>query len=194
MFLATRLRSLVASVSALLTVSVVVGVAGDVRVRDLDGNLVNPFARGNHTAYVFVFVRPDCPISNRYAPALARLHERFSPRGVAFALVYPGDQTTADAIRAHVREYRYPLVALRDPEFSFVATVGATVTPEAAVFDSHHALRYIGRIDDRYIRAGQMRPAATRNDLADAIEAVLTGRPVVTDKAPAVGCLIDDLR
>jgi hypothetical protein len=179
-----------ASVLALFTV----GVAGDIQVRDLAGNLVDPFGRGERSAYVFVFVRPDCPISNRYAPELARLHERFTPRGVVFALVYPGDQTGPDAIRAHVREYRYPFVALRDPGFSFADSVDASVTPEAAVFDSRRTLRYLGRIDDRYISAGQMRPAATRHDLQEALELILSGRPLEQTRVPAVGCLIADLR
>jgi hypothetical protein len=38
---------------------------------------------------VLVFVRTDCPISNRYAPELRRLQDRFAPRGMAFWLVYP---------------------------------------------------------------------------------------------------------
>jgi hypothetical protein len=179
---------------ALLALRGVVGVAEDIHVRDLDGNLVDPFARGNHAAYVFVFVRPDCPISNRYAPELARLSGRFGSRGVTFALVYPGDQTDADAIRAHMREYSYPFAAFRDPDLSFADAVGATVTPEAAVFDARGMLRYLGRIDDRYISAGQMRPATTRHDLVDALEAILAGRPVPAERTQAIGCLIDDLR
>lgn len=148
----------------------------------------------DRTAYVYVFVRPDCPISNRYAPELARLHGQFDARGVAFALVYPGEQAEPDAIRRHLGEHNYPFGSLRDPDFSFVAAVGATVTPEAAVFDAHGTLRYVGRIDDRYISAGQMRPAATRHDLTDAIEAVLAGRAPASERTPAVGCLIADLR
>ena len=38
---------------------------------------------------VLLFIRTDCPISNRYAPDLERLYERFAPQGVEFRLVYP---------------------------------------------------------------------------------------------------------
>src|SRR5258706_7607896 len=38
---------------------------------------------------VCLFTRTDCPISNSYAPEMRRIHEKFSPRGVAFYLVYP---------------------------------------------------------------------------------------------------------
>jgi hypothetical protein len=163
------------------------------QLHGLDGRVVDPFAARDRSAYVFVFVRPDCPISNRYAPELTRLNERFSSRGVTFALVYPGDTSTG-VIRDHLREYSHSMAALRDPDFSFVGAVGATVTPEAAVFDSRRSLLYLGRIDDRYISAGQMLPAATRHDLQDALEAILDGRDVQQARVPAVGCLIADLR
>jgi hypothetical protein len=191
----TRLRSLAASlVVALVAASIAVAADDYPRLRDLDGRAVDAFADGDRSAYVFVFVRTDCPIANRYAPELARLHGHFAPRGVTFALVYPGDQTSSDAIREHVREYRYPFATLRDPDFSFVDSVQASVTPEVAVFDSRRTLRYLGRIDDRYISAGQMRAGATRHDLADALGAILAGRPMANRRTPAVGCLIADLR
>jgi hypothetical protein len=181
---------------AFLASLVALGLAGPAKhrqLRDLDGRIVDPFAAGNRPAYVFVFTRTDCPISNRYAPDLARLQERFGPRGVTFALVYPGD-APPDAIREHLRQYRYPFAALRDPDFSFASAVGATVTPEVAVFDARRTLRYLGRIDDRYTSAGSMRPAATRRNLEDALESILAGRPVPNHKTPAIGCLIADLR
>jgi hypothetical protein len=190
----TRLRSLAASLVVALAAASFAGAPADSpQLRDLNGRVVDPLARPA-SAYVFVFVRTDCPISNRYAPELSRLNERFAPRGVTFALVYPGDQTGPDAIREHLREYHYPFVALRDPDFSFVDSVDATVAPEAAVFDSRRTLRYLGRIDDRYLSAGQMRPAATRHDLAAAIEAVLGGTHVESTRTAAVGCLIADMR
>jgi AhpC/TSA family len=161
---------------------------------DLDGRAVSPFAGTLRTAFVFVFTRTDCPASNRYAPELARLHERFAPRGAAFTLVYPGHETTATAIRRHTQEYGYPFAPLRDPDFSFVDMVGATITPEAAVFDAGGTLRYLGRIDDRYISAGRPRPTPTRHDLEEALESILGGRHVPAERTRAIGCLIDDLR
>ena len=55
---------------------------------DLEGQSVDPLERGEARARVFVFVRTDCPISNRYAPEIKRLHERYRDQGVAFDLVY----------------------------------------------------------------------------------------------------------
>jgi hypothetical protein len=162
-------------------------------VVDLDGRRVDPLAGVNTRATVLVFVRSDCPISNRYAPELTRLHEQFGGLGVAFWLVYPGRES-ADSIRRHVREYGYSMRALRDPDFALVDLTGATVTPEAAVFDARRRLRYRGRIDDRYLSVARARPDATRHDLEAALQALLSERPIRQARTRAVGCLIADLR
>src|SRR5436190_3763064 len=63
--------------------------AGETQALDLDGRPVDPLAATNAAATVLIFVGCECPISNRYAPELRRLHDKFSPRGVRFWMVYP---------------------------------------------------------------------------------------------------------
>ncbi len=158
-------------------------------VTDLDGRAVDPFA-GAAKATVIVFVSTDCPISNRYAPELRRLFERYAPLGVAFRLVYPTVDETPAIIRQHVREYGFPFAALRDPGHALVARAKASVTPESAVFAYGGRLVYHGRIDDRQVDFGQARTEPTRRDLEDAIEAVLAGRAPSETEAPSIGCAI----
>lgn len=143
---------------------------------------------------VVIFTRTDCPISNRYAPDVRELYERFHPRGVEFYLVYVDPRETPDAIRAHLTEYEYPCPALRDPEHALVAATGVTVTPEAVVFDTDQRITYRGRIDDLNAELGTARSAASQHDLADAIEATLAGKPVAEPVTKAVGCYIEDLK
>jgi hypothetical protein len=160
---------------------------------DLAGRPVDPFAASGLTADVFVFVRTDCPVSNRYAPELRRLAEEFGPRGVRFVLVYPNPDATAEAIRAHLQEYGLQMTALRDPEHRLVERTEVTITPEAVVFTPAGELVYRGRIDNRYVDFGKTRARASEHDLQRAIEAVLEGRSVATPRTQAVGCFIADL-
>jgi hypothetical protein len=160
-------------------------------VQDLDGKEVDPFGAPAE-GFVFVFVRSDCPISNRYAPELERLYHAFGER-VSLRLVYPDPSETRASVEHHLSEYGLTLPALLDPEHALVAAAEATVTPEAAVFRSRGELLYRGRIDDRFPAFGVSRPAET-HELRDAIEALLSGRAVDTASAPAVGCFIVDLR
>jgi hypothetical protein len=161
---------------------------------DLDGGSFDPLAASKGQVAVLVFVRQDCPISNRYAPTLRRLRDAFAPQGTRFFLVYPDPSTTAEGIQNHVHEYDYGMEAIRDPRHELVKLVGARVTPEAAVFDRDGALVYHGRIDNRYVAFGRTRAEPTTHELEDAIEATLENEPVSTKVTEAVGCYISDLQ
>ncbi len=162
-------------------------------LKDPDGRLVDPFlAAENSTAIVFLFASVDCPVSNRYAPEVQRIHAAFAPKQVSFWLVYPNPNDTPDAVRAHLASYGYPVHALLDPRHDLVKLAKVSITPEAAVFNRERALVYHGRIDDKFVSLGVERPAATRHDLSEALTSVLGGGRPAQSSAPAVGCFIAD--
>lgn len=146
-------------------------------------------------ATVFIFTATDCPISNRYAPEVRRLVRTFEPKGVRFRLVYANPADQPDAIREHVKSFEYPssVEALRDPTHAFVKFSGATITPEAVVVVDGRVV-YHGRIDDRFVDFGVDRPEPTVRDLADALTAVLAGKPVPHAVTQAIGCYIADYK
>ncbi len=156
---------------------------------DLKGRATSPFEAGK--VAVLIFVRTDCPVSNRYAPEIRRLAEEFQGRA-AFWLIYPDRKESAQAVQKHVDEYGYRLPALRDTRHELVRKAGAKITPEAAVFYGSE-LRYLGRIDDRAVDFGTFRPAPTTRDLEDAVRAVIAGRPAHPAAKDPVGCYISDL-
>src|SRR6266566_7998814 len=157
----------------------------------LDGTPADPFQEASGKPVVLVFVRTDCPISNRYAPLIQRISSQYSNKA-AFWLVYLGKTASADKIRQHESEYGYTVPALRDPQHVLVAEAQVQVTPEAAVFDAHHRLVYHGRIDNLYEDVGRSRPAATTHELDEAIQAVFSGK-TPPPNSPGVGCFIADL-
>ena len=156
----------------------------------LDGSAADPFQEAAGKPVVLVFVRTDCPVSNRYAPLIQKISSHYGDK-VAFWLVYLGKTASAEKIRRHEHEFSYKLPALRDPQHMLVAQAQVQVTPEAAVFDAHHQLVYHGRLDNLYEDVGRSRPAATTHDLDDAIQAVLSGK-TPPPSAPGVGCFIAD--
>lgn len=164
-----------------------------VTLLDLDGATVHPLRAPATRFVLFLFTRTDCPISNRYAPEVRRLEERFEPLGVEFVLVYPDAEQPAAAIREHLASFEYSCRALRDPRHELVRLAGATVTPEAALFDRNGALLYLGRIDDQFPDFGKQRLQAGSRDLENALVAVTTNEPVPVPRTEAVGCFIADL-
>jgi len=157
----------------------------------LDGTPADPFLAASGKPVVLIFVRTDCPISNRYAPLIQRISSEYGAK-VALWLVYPSRTSSAEKIREHEHDYGYKLPALRDPQHALVTQAQVQVTPEAAVFDANHHLLYHGRIDDLYQDFGHARSAATTHELDDAIRAALSGK-TPPPNAPGVGCYIADL-
>ena len=158
---------------------------------DLGGSPKDPLKQTPGKVVVLVFVRTDCPISNRYAPLLQEMSVKYGSEA-AFWLVFPDKNESPESIRSYLQEFNYKLPALRDREHSLVKKSGAKVTPEAAVFNSKRALVYHGRIDDLYREFGKARRAATTHELADAIEAASKGVAPPSAAAEGVGCFISD--
>lgn len=170
------------------------GTLERIELSNLAGDAVAPVHDAPGAAAVLVFVRRDCPISNRYAPEIAAIHADYDARGVGVWMVYPDPEDEPRTIRAHLEEYGYPQRAVLDPEHRLVAAVGATITPEVAVALPDGRLVYRGRIDDRYVAFGQARPRATRHDVREVLDAVLAGEIPAARATEAVGCAIEGLR
>ncbi len=168
------------------------GAPADVVVPALDGTLAAPLAPADDVeATVLLFVMSDCPISNRYAPEVRRIHDAFAGR-VAFWLVYvDADRPVAD-LAEHRASFGYPFTAVRDAEGALAAAAGATVTPEAAVWDAAGRLVYRGRIDDRFVSFGVTRAAPTTRDLHGVLERIVAGERVPFQETRAIGCYIPD--
>jgi hypothetical protein len=124
------------------------------------------------------------------------MSKQFAPQNIRLWLVYPNRGDTLAAVRAHQSQYpsATSLPQLIAPNSLFLAHAHVHVTPEAAIFRSNALVNqpalWHGRIDDRYLTFGTQRPAATRHDLADALNALVAGRQPAPPLAPPVGCAI----
>jgi hypothetical protein len=152
----------------------------------------NPLDSARGKIVVLVFVRGDCPVSGRYAPVIQQIIAQHQ-QDARFYLVFPDKSESAEGIRKYLRDFRYTIPALRDPNHALVKLGHAHVTPEAAVFNGKGALVYHGRIDNLYESFGHARSAPTTHELEDAIQAALAGRPPFVAEAASVGCYISDL-
>jgi thiol-disulfide isomerase/thioredoxin len=159
---------------------------------DLAGKQVDPLRANPGEVVVLVFIRTDCPISNRYAPTIQRISASYAGKA-EFWLVYPDKAESSAAIEHHLREYGYKLPALHDPQHALVKLSQAQVTPAVAVFDPSGELVYHGRIDNWYVSFGHARPAPTTHELDDAIQAALKGNKPPVATAEGIGCYISDL-
>ena len=142
-------------------------------------------------AVVLLFVGYDCPISNSYTKEIVRLCKEFTPKKVAFCVVYADADIGKDDARKHAQEYGFCCPAVLDPKMTLALKVGATVKPETAVLSPQGELLYLGRIDNRYVDFGKRREQVTSQELRDALEAVLAGKQIATPRVKGIGCDID---
>lgn len=180
--------------SWILTLALAAVANPGVTIADAQGGMRQPLQARKGGLAVLLFVTHDCPISNHYAQEIRRICEAYEGRGVSCTLVYVDPSLTDAAALAHAREYghgRYPVVV--DREHLLVRETGVTTTPEAAVLDDAGRIGYRGRIDDFFAAWGKARREAREHDLRDALDAMLTGRPVAKPETRAVGCFIVDL-
>ena len=169
----------------------------DLMLTDLSGQAVPLVSSSQSRASVFVFIRTDCPISDRYLPEIARQQQRAVAAGIEFALVFVDAAESSEAIATHLRTFDYTGRVIRDDRHTLVRLAGARTTPEAAAFVHEHGvprLVYRGRIDNRYVDFGRMRPAATDHDLADVNEGLAAGRRLTFRTTEAIGFVIAYLR
>ncbi len=160
---------------------------------DLSGKSVDPFALSGRKPLVLVFVRTDCPISNRYAPTLQAINQKYAGEA-EMVLVYPDGSESPQDIQKQLTEYGYKIPAVRDPQHELVKLSKVEITPEVAVFSADRELLYHGRIDNWYKDFGHPRSAPTTHELDEAIQAALGNGHAAPAPVGGVGCYIADLQ
>lgn len=158
--------------------------------RSVDGETIR-IPSMNTRGTVLVFISSTCPIANGYAPEIKRLHQQYNDRSLAIFAVHTETDLTDQAAAEHQQRFDYGCPILIDPDRNLVQQTGASITPEATLLDSHGRVVYRGRIDDRFPDLGIQKSVASKTELRDAIENLLSGRPIDPDRTTAVGCFIE---
>lgn len=158
-------------------------------LRDFRGKVHSLADVADKKLIVIAFLGCECPLAKLYAPRLEKLAAEFEPQGVAFFGINANSQDSLTELGAYVQTHKLAFPVLKDAGNAVADQMGAVRTPEAFVLDQERTIRYWGRIDDQYL-VGRQRPAATREDLKQAIEELLAGNSVSVAEAPAVGCRI----
>jgi hypothetical protein len=140
-------------------------------------------------AFVLVFTNTTCPVVQRYLPGLRAMEKDYRPKGVQFLAINEGENDSIRAVASQAVRHEMEFPFVKDIEGGCAEALGVRRTPEVVVLDAGRRLRYRGRIDDQY-RLGGSRPAPTRRDLVEAIDAVLAGKEVAIPETPVDGCPI----
>lgn len=149
---------------------------------------------------VIVFTCNHCPTAQAYEDRLKQLVTDYKSKGVAVVAISPndalsvrldemgytdvGDSFEDMKVRTKDKQFNFPY--LFDGETSAVSMkYGPQATPHVFIFDENRKLRYSGRIDD-----GEKPGTAKTHDTRNALENLLTNKPVAIEKTKTFGCSI----
>lgn len=141
-------------------------------------------------AIVVVFLSFECPVSTSYSSILAELAKSYRGKQVAFVAVNSSDDGDAARLVEQAAEFKLPFLVFKDENFRAADAFKADTVPSVFVLDHNFVLRYRGRIDDGYYARLKKNGRITRNDLRQAIDEVLAGKPVAEPATKPIGCAI----
>jgi hypothetical protein len=114
---------------------------------------------------------------------------RFAPQGVRFVGInansrntYPED--SFEHMVERMKQHKFPWIYLHDESQAVARAYGALRTPHFYVFDTARKLVYTGRGIDNPHDSSKM----TVNDLANALEDQIAGRPLRVSQTNPIGC------
>lgn len=138
---------------------------------------------------VVFFTCNHCPYVIQSDETTRATADRFAGKGVRFVGINSNSERTYaedsfDHMVKRMEKHRFPWVYLRDKSQDVARAYGALRTPHFFVFDADRKLVYTGRGVD----SPRKPEAITVNDLENALEDHLAGRPVRTPKTNPIGC------
>jgi peroxiredoxin len=160
----------------------------DLSLRDTAGTLHDFRGPSTSQATLFFLLGTECPVSNAYAPEMARIAKDYGSRGIATFGVHPDPDVPPSVAASHAADYRLGFPILLDPTQELAEAAGSEVTPEAIVVDDGGMVVYRGRIDDTYAPDGKRRDKPSTRDLRDVLDALVAGKTPAPTVHPAFGC------
>jgi peroxiredoxin len=136
-----------------------------------------------------VFTCNHCPYAMAWEERLVELGNTYGKKGVGVLLVNSNDPSiaehdTVDKIQARAKERKMQFPYVVDEGSAVARAFGASVTPEAFLFDKGGKLVYHGTVDDNHSEPAKVQ----KRYLKDALEAVSNGKAPAVGETKSMGC------
>lgn len=163
----------------------------DLEMKNVDGTMVSIAEAAGPKGTLVLFTCNHCPYVKAWEERMDDLGNAYLAKGIGVIAINPNDPEVqppdsfeAMQERAKERGRKYPYVV--DATSDVARAFGATKTPEAFLFDASGKLVYHGTVDDNVKDAEEV----TKRWLADALEAVASGKTPEVRQTKALGCSI----
>jgi thiol-disulfide isomerase/thioredoxin len=173
-------------------------IAPDFSLLGVDGKTYSLRDFSKAPVLVIIFSCNHCPTAQAYEDRIMSIAKDYKPKGVAVVMISSnsvkslsysemgytdlGDSFEDMKQRAADKGFSFPYLYDGDDQKTALA-YGPVATPHCFVFDKNRTLRYNGRVD------GSEKPGTGKGeDLRNAIDAVLAGKPVGNPVTKVFGC------
>lgn len=140
---------------------------------------------------IVVFMCNHCPYVRAVLDRLIAIQKDYGDLGVRIvginsndSSLYPDD--SFENMKVLVAEKGVNFVYLYDESQEVARAYNAQCTPDIFVYDEKRLLVYHGRIDDNWKELSLV----MRNELREALDALLAGKSPSSDQKPSMGCSI----
>lgn len=138
---------------------------------------------------VIFFTCNHCPYVQNSNEVTRKTAEKFQPKGVTFVSINSNSANTyeEDSYENMIKvmeENRFPWFYLHDATQDVARAYGALRTPHFYVFDKERKLVYTGRAVDNPRQPEKI----TVNDLENALEELVAGKPISNPITNPIGC------
>lgn len=168
--------------------------ARDFKLKNVDGKMVSLADYTKAKGYIVVFTCNHCPFSQAYEQRIIALHNKYAAKGCPVVAINSNDKDRSpeDSYEQMVirsKEKKYPFVYLYDETQEIAKAYGATRTPHVFLLNKTakgNTVSYIGAIDDN----SEEPSAVKEKHVENAVDAMISGKPVATASTKAIGCTI----
>ena len=162
---------------------------GDHRLLDIGGKYLSLNEARDENGLLVIFSCNTCPWVIRWEDRYVTLTEQYAPKGVGVIAVNSNEGNfnsvdNLEEMRKHAKENSYNFPYVQDSGSRLAREFGATRTPHIFLFNDENTLVYRGAIDDNARDARKVEEPY----LANAIEAMLSGKPMAVASTKALGC------
>lgn len=160
-------------------------VLDDFKLPDADGAQQSLKSLMGKNGAVLIFIATKCPVSNAYNDRMQKVAEDYKAKGINVIGINSNYTEPAAEVKSHAAEKNLTFKILKDDGNKVADKLGAMRTPEVYLIDAGMKLVYHGRIDN-----SQKVEGVTANDLREALDEMLAGKPVSKTGGAAFGCTI----
>ena len=159
------------------------------KMKSVDGKLVSIADVTGKSGTLVIFTCNHCPFAKDWEQRIVELANTYSGKGIGVVLVNANDPSTHaedgfEQMQARAKDRGMKIPYVVDETSGVAKAFGASVTPEAFLFDKGGKLAYHGTIDDNRKEPDKVKARY----LKDALDAVVAGKSPPVPETKGLGC------